>query len=159
MFNLQLLAPFQRDNVNDTMIMLESTGIVGLMAYLLLILVAFKQIPTRYQRWILYQPSFSIPLEIDLTLYHMHAIAFILAISLIVMVQFDNTALSAGNFISVVLWLCVALSGAVKREVRGYEQVCLQYHFLMDRHLRLSAADLSQPYRIYSNQLPVRKSS
>jgi O-antigen ligase len=138
------------------MIVLESTGIVGLMAYLLLILVALKQIPTRYQRWMLYQPSFSIPLEIDLSLYHIHAIAYILTISLIVMVQFDNTALSAGNFISVVLWLCVALSGAIKREVRGYEQAWLQHHFLMDRHLRLSTADLFQPYRIYSNQLPVR---
>ena len=41
------LGTVSRDHVNDTMIVLESTGIVGLMAYLLLILVAFKQIPTR----------------------------------------------------------------------------------------------------------------
>jgi len=150
------LGTVSRDNVNDTMIMLESTGIVGLMAYLLLILVALKQLPTRYQRWMLFQPSFSMPLGIDLSLYHIHAIAYILAISLIVMVQFDNTALSAGNFISVVLWLCVAVSGAIKREVRGYEQAWLQYHSLMDRHLRLSTADLSQPNKIYSNQLPLR---
>jgi len=148
-----------RDNVNDTMIMLESTGIVGLMAYLLLILVALKQIPTRYQRWILYQPSFSIPSEIDLSLYHTHAITYILATSLIVMVQSDNTALSAGNFISVVLWLCVAVSGAIKREARGYEQAWLQYHSLMDRYLRLSTADLSQPNKIYLNQIPIGKSS
>jgi O-antigen ligase len=149
------LGTVSRDNVNDTMIMLESTGIVGLIAYLLLILVALKQIPTRYQRWMLYQPSFSIPSEIDFSLYHIHAITYILATSLIVMVQFDNTALSAGNFISVVLWLCVAVSGAIKREVRGYEQAWLQYHSLVDQYLRLSTADLSQPYRIYSNQLPV----
>ena len=145
-----------RDNVNDTMIVLESTGIVGLMAYLLLILVALKQIPTWNQHWMLCQPSFSIPSKIDLSFYHAHAIAYILVTSLIVMVQFDNTALSAGNFVSVVLWLCVAVSGAIKREVRGYEQAWLQYYFLMDRYLRLSTADLSQPYRIYSNQLPVR---
>ena len=150
------LGTVSRDHVNDTMIVLESTGIVGLMAYLLLILVAFNQIPTRYQRWMLHQTSSSIPLEIDLSLYHIHAVTYILAMSLIVMVQFDNTALSAGNFISVVLWLCVALSGAIKRELRGYEQAWLQYYFLMDRHLRLSTADLSQPYTIYSNQLPVR---
>jgi O-antigen ligase len=150
------LGTVSRDNVNDTMIMLESTGIVGLMAYLLLILVALKQIPTRNQRWILYQPSFSIPSEIDLSLYHTHAITYILATSLIVTVQFDNTALSAGNFISVVLWLCVAVSGAIKREARGYEQAWLQYYSLADRYLRLSTANLSQSYRIYSNQLPLR---
>jgi len=149
------LGTVSRDNVNDTMIVLESTGIVGLMAYLLLILVALKQIPTRYQRWMLHQTS-SIPLQIDLSLYHLHAITYILATSLIVMVQFDNTALSAGNFISVVLWLCVAVSGAIKREALGYEQAWLQYHYLMDRHLRRSSADLSQPYGIYSNQLSVR---
>jgi O-antigen ligase len=145
-----------RDNVNDTMTMLESSGIVGLAAYLLLILVALKQVPTRNQRWMLYQPSFSIPSEINFSLYHTHAIAYILAASLIVMVQFDNTALSAGNFISVVLWLCVAVSGAIKREVRRYEQAWLQYHSLMDQYLRLSNADLSEPYGIYSNQLPLR---
>jgi len=59
------------------------------------------------------------PLEIDLSIYHLHAITYILATSLIVMVQFDNTALSAGNFISVALWLCVAVSGAIKREALG----------------------------------------
>jgi O-antigen ligase len=149
------LGTVSRDNVNDTMIMLESTGIVGLMAYLLLILVSLKQIPTRNQRWLLQEAS-SIPLRIDLSLYHTHAITYLLAVSLIVMVQFDNTALSAGNFISVVLWLCVALSGAIKREVLGYEQAWLQYHSLMNRHLRRSTADLPQPYGIYSNQLPVR---
>jgi hypothetical protein len=95
----------------------------------------------------------------DLSLYHHHAITHILAMSLFVMVQFDNTALSAGNFISVVLWLCVALSGAIKREVQRYEQAWFQYHFLINRRLRLSAAGLSQPNKICLNQIPVRKSS
>ena len=150
------LGSVSRDSVNDTMIVLESTGIVGLMAYLLLILVAFKQVPTRHQRWMLHQTS-PIPMKMDLSLYHTHAITYILSMSLIVMVQFDNTALSAGNFISVVLWLCVALSGAIKRESRGYEQAWLQYYWLMDRYLGRSTADLSQPYKIYFNKLSVRK--
>jgi O-antigen ligase len=142
-----------RDSVNDTMIMLESAGIAGLIAYLLLILVALKQIPTLNQRWMLQEAS-SIPLRIDLSLYHTHAITYLLAVSLIVMVQFDNTALSAGNFISVVLWLCVALSGAIKREARAYEQMWLQYHSWVDRYPRLSTVDLSRSYRFYSSQLP-----
>jgi len=54
------LGTVSRDNVNDTMIVLESTGVVGLMAYLLLILAALKQIPTRYQRWMLHQASSSL---------------------------------------------------------------------------------------------------
>jgi O-antigen ligase len=145
------LGTVSRDNVNDTMIVLESTGIVGLMAYLLLILVALKQIPTRKQRWMLHQPSFPSPLETNFSLYHIHAVSYIVAVSLIVMVQFDNTVLSAGNFISVALWLCVAVSGAIKREALGYEQAWLQYYSVMDRHLRCSAADLSEPYVIYSN--------
>ncbi len=150
------LGTVSRDNVNDTMIVLESTGVVGLMAYLLLILVALKQIPTLNQRLMLYQPSFSIHSKIDLSLYHTHAITYILAVSLIVMVQFDNTVLSAGNFVSVLLWLCVALSGAIRREALGYERAWLQYHSLVDWYLRYSTTNLSQPYRIYPNQLPVR---
>jgi O-antigen ligase len=153
-WNIQFtaLGTVSRDNVNDTMIVLESTGIVGLVAYLLLILVALKQIPTRNQRWMLHQTSSSIPVKIDLSLYHVHAVTYILATSLIVMVQFDNTALSAGNFISVVLWLCVALSGAIKREVGGYEQAWIQYYSLMDRYHRRSTADLSQPFRVSFNK-------
>lgn len=154
---LTALGTVSRDSVNDTLIMLESTGVVGLMAYLLLILAAFSQIPTRYQRWMLHEISSSHLSRIDLSVYHTHAITFILATSLIVMVQFDNTALSAGNFISVVLWLCVALSGAIKREARGYEQAWLRYHFLMDQYLRRSTADFSQPCNIYLNPRPVRR--
>ncbi len=149
------LGTVSRDNVNDTMIVLESTGIVGLAAYLLLILVTLKQIPTRIQRWMLQQAS-SIPYGIDFSLYHFHTITYILAVSLIVTVQFDNTALSAGNFISVVLWLCVALSGAIKGEALRYEQVWLQYYSLMNWQLSLSPTDFSQPYRNYPNQLPLR---
>jgi len=76
------LGTVSRDNVNDTMIMLESTGINGLMAYLLLILAALKQIPTKNQRWMLLMTSFPIPFKIDLSSYHTHAITYILATSL-----------------------------------------------------------------------------
>ena len=42
-------------------------------------------------------------------------ITFIIAASLLLMVQFDNTALSAGNFVSVTVWVFVALSGVARR--------------------------------------------
>ena len=41
---------------------------------------------------------------------------FVLAASLLLMVQFDNTALSAGNFVSVTVWVFVALSGVARKK-------------------------------------------
>jgi hypothetical protein len=43
-------------------------------------------------------------------------VTFIIAASLLLMVQFDNTALSAGNFVSVTVWVFVALSGVARRK-------------------------------------------
>jgi O-antigen ligase len=124
-----------RDSINDTLITLESTGIVGLMAYILLIALAVKQIPTRQQRFLIckmHGPPFP-QRRGDLSAYHVHAIAFIISTSLIVTVQFDNTALSAGNFVSVTLWLCVALAGAIKSKAVLYESAMARYQKLSKR--------------------------
>ena len=131
-----------RDSINDTLITLESTGIVGLMAYILLIVLAIKQIPTRQQRFLIckmHGPPFP-QRRGDFSAYHVHAIAFIISISLIVTVQFDNTALSAGNFVSVTLWLCVALAGAIKSKAVLYESA-------MARYQQLSQRSHSRPFR------------
>ena len=118
-----------RDSINDTLIALESTGVVGLLAYALLVMLAVKQVPTRRERYLLrdiHAPP-SISKGGGFSAYHNHAIAFIIAATLFVTVQFDNTALSAGNFVSVMLWLCVALAGAIKSHVVAYETVICQY--------------------------------
>ena len=120
---LTALGTTTRDQVNDVLVVLESTGIVGLMGYLLLIILALKQVPTRHQRFLI-RKMHGPPMpkrNNDFSAYHVHAIAFIISVSLLITVQFDNTALSAGNFVSVVLWLCVALAGAIKKKALAYE--------------------------------------
>jgi len=119
----------RRDAINDTLIVLESSGVVGLGAYVLLIILALRQIPTRRERNLLsriHSPPSSLR-QFDFAPYHLHAITFVVAASLLLMVQFDNTALSAGNFISVTLWLCVALSGSVRVKATA-EEFLYQHH-------------------------------
>ncbi len=115
---LTALGTVTRDGVNDTVIVLESCGVVGLGAYVLLVILALRQIPTRRERRVLSRIH-SPPLGLkgfDFSQYHFHAITFVLSASLLLMVQFDNTALSAGNFISVTIWAFVALSGVARKK-------------------------------------------
>jgi O-antigen ligase len=126
---LKSIGTVTRDAVNDTLIVLESSGVVGLGAYALLVILALRQIPTRRERNLLHRihspPSSR--RQFDFAAYHLHAITFVVAASLLLMVQFDNTALSAGNFISVTLWLCVALSGSVRVKATA-EELLYQHH-------------------------------
>ena len=136
-----------RDSVNDTLISLESTGVVGLMAYILLVILAIKQIPTRRERLLLraiHAPP-AVSRETGLSAYHNHAVAFIIAGTLLVTVQFDNTALSAGNFVSVTLWLCVALAGAIKSKALVYEAATARYRDLHKRVHGQSSRDVPEP--------------
>ena len=47
------LGTVTRDAVNDTLLVLESSGVVGLGAYVLLVIFALRQMPTRRERHIL----------------------------------------------------------------------------------------------------------
>ena len=132
---LTAIGTVSRDSVNDALIVLESTGITGLIAYILLVILAMKRIPTRRERFLLrkiHAPP-SVNKDAGSSAYHNHAIAFIIAASLLVTVQFDNTALSAGNFVSVMLWLCVAIAGAIKSKVVAYELATSQHQDLLKR--------------------------
>ncbi len=134
-----------RDSINDTLIVLESTGVTGLIGYLLLVLLAIRQIPTRQERFLLrkiHAPP-SVLREADFSAYHNHAIAFIIAATLLVTVQFDNTALSAGNFVSVTLWLCVALAGAIRNKAVAHESAMARYQELAKRLYSQSRKDSS----------------
>jgi hypothetical protein len=132
---LTAIGTVARDSINDTLIVLESTGVIGLIAYILLVILSLKQIPTSRQRFLLreiHAPP-SVSRDAGSSAYHNHAIAFIIAASLLVTVQFDNTALSAGNFVSVTLWLCVALAGAIKSKVVAHELATSQHQDLLKR--------------------------
>jgi O-antigen ligase len=134
-----------RDSVNDTLIVLESTGAVGLIGYILLVILSIRQIPTRQERFLLrkiHAPP-SVSKGVGFSAYHNHAITFIIAASLFVTVQFDNTALSAGNFVSVVLWLCVALAGAIRNKAVAHESAMARYQELAKRLYSQSRKDSS----------------
>ncbi len=115
-----------RDSINDTLITLESTGVIGLIAYAMLVILALKQMPTRRERFLL-REIHAPPRDAGSFAHDNHAIAFIISVTLLVTVQFDNTALSAGNFVSVMIWLCVALAGSIKGKVMAYESTICHY--------------------------------
>jgi O-antigen ligase len=120
-FGLTALGMVERDPVNDFLFMLEGCGIVGFGAYFLLIYIGLKQMPTRLETFNLKNG------KNVLSLHHAHAIFFSIVISLLVLVQFDSTALSAGSFIPVVLWLSVGAAGALRREAKMAEIAMRNY--------------------------------
>ena len=134
---LTSLGTVERDAVNDMLFMLEGCGVIGFGAYLLLVYISWKQKLTSRQISILRQKNYGrLNLkEKYLFLNHTHAIMFTLAMSLLVLFQFDNTALSAGNFISVMLWLSVGAAGALRKEVLSSE--IAMHHYLITEAQRI----------------------
>ena len=133
---LKALGTITRDAVNDTLFVLEGSGVIGLCAYILLVVFALRQIPTRRERHLLGRIH-SPPSHLrgsNLASYHLHAVAFIVAASLLLMVQFDNTALSAGNFVSVTVWLCVALAGTVRKKAIADELIYQRHKQFARQH-------------------------
>ena len=126
---LTALGKVRRDAVNDFLFMLEGCGVIGFGAYLLLIYIVWRHKPTPRQVSILRLKNYS---RSNLkgnyfAINHAHAILFTLSVSLLVLVQFDNTALSAGNFISVLVWLSASAAGALRKEVLLNELVIHHY--------------------------------
>jgi O-antigen ligase len=107
-----------RDAVNDFLFMMEGCGIVGLGSYLLLIFLVLKQRPSRSQcivlhRWSRDQAAGSV----EFSSHHAHAVLFILPVCLLVLNQFDNSALSAGNLISATLWISAGCASALRHKI------------------------------------------
>jgi O-antigen ligase len=120
-FRLTALGMVERDPVNDFLFMLEGCGVIGFLAYFLLIYVGLKQMPTRVEILALKKGSNGS------SVLHAHAIFLTIAMSLLVLVQFDSTALSAGSFIPVILWLSVGAAGALRREAKMAEIAMRNY--------------------------------
>jgi O-antigen ligase len=150
------LGAVELDAVNDFFFMIEGCGVLGFGAYLLLIFIAWKQKPTPKQVLILRLLNYN---QFNLknhylSLSHTHVIMFIIAISLLVLVQFDNTALSAGNFISVILWLSVSVSGAIRKDVLSSE--IAMYHYLIRPQESLESGLRPQPLSVEKNITSIR---
>jgi O-antigen ligase len=148
---LTALGAVERDAINDFLFMLEGCGIIGFGAYLLLIYIAWRQKPTPKQVLIFRQLNYNQFNLKDhyLSLSHTHVIMFIIAISLLVLVQFDNTALSAGNFISVILWLSVSVSGAIRKDALSSE--IAMYHYLIRPQESVESGLNPQPLSVEKN--------
>ena len=113
-----------RDAVNDFMFMLEGCGIVGFLAYLLLIYIVFKQGPSKSQKSILFDYSQGkVKLSKAISLHQTHAVLYVLSVCLIVLNQFDNTALSAGNLICMTLWISVCSTITLRHEMSQFQKV------------------------------------
>ncbi len=117
-FTLSSFGMVERDAVNDFMFLLEGCGLIGVGAYLLLIYLIIRQSPSRSQISFIQNHSHSRNASPDLlSLHHTHVMLFVLSICLILLNQLDNSALSAGNLISVTLWLSVGAASALRHEI------------------------------------------
>lgn len=110
----------QRDPVNDILYSLETGGIIGLIAYLTIVALIFKAwMPGRLRSRLdvaLHQRGLE-PLG---SAYDVQKLSCCTTVLLIVLFEFDNTALSAGNFFSALLWISLGQSlGLSRRLMRG----------------------------------------
>jgi O-antigen ligase len=120
---LTALGTVERDAVNDFLFMMEGCGTVGLGAYLLLILLVLRQRPGWGQVAMLQRFRRNHKADSSMmAMNHMHVALFIMPACLLILNQFDNSALSAGNLISVTLWLSAGCAAAVRHEIHGQRQ-------------------------------------
>jgi O-antigen ligase len=107
-----------RDAVNDFMFMLEGCGIVGFLAYLLLIYIVFRQGPSKSQKSILYDYARGkLRYSQTVSLHQTHVALYVISVCVLILNQFDNTALSAGNLICMTLWISVGCAITLHHEM------------------------------------------
>ena len=98
-----------RDPVNDTLYSLESGGVIGVMAYFLLVALLFRAWRSKSEPR---NPAMADESFIrDQGLKKQLHVAFLaLACAMAVLFQFDNTALAAGNFFAALFWVTLGAS-------------------------------------------------
>jgi O-Antigen ligase len=99
-----------RDPVNDIVYTLESGGIVGLFVYVYILALILKVRIPRTLRLKLDATLRQRGYELPASAYDAQTAFYCLTILLIVLFEFDNTALAAGNFFSALLWVSLGLS-------------------------------------------------
>lgn len=125
-----------RDPVNDILYTLETGGIIGFVAYLMLLALL---------SWVWRQRHLAKVLSAGLSppsVTPRNYIGFFsLTITLAVLFQFDNTALAAGNFFGVLFWLSFGCSLALAMHVRTE---ALQLELLSSSRTRRSLQSLTK---------------
>lgn len=100
-----------RDPVNDTLFTLESGGVVGFAAYLWILLLFRRAFPSRSAVNYHFHPKHRYSLDAELLNLQ---IAYLAAgLALVVLFQFDNTALAAGNLLAALLWIFLGAALAI----------------------------------------------
>jgi len=98
-----------RDWVNDTLFLLESAGLVGLIGFVVLVVSLLR-----------YRPPLIGGIESnDLVkqIYDYNVLYSVMVVSLLALFQLDDTAMAAGNFPSAMLWLSAGLAAAMHSEL------------------------------------------
>lgn len=108
----------KRDDTNDILFILEGSGLIGFGGYLALVGLLFSQSPPRRQLRVFRTNGIGMNSEITMR-YHLHALMYILSVSLVVLFMWDCSAFSAGSFPAAVLWLCASCAGALARSQRS----------------------------------------
>ena len=106
---LQALGHTSRDLVNDSLFILESTGLVGFAGFCCLVFSVPSHRPPRVSA----MPRDGPYRE----LFNLNILGAVVSASLLVLFQFDDTALSAGNLPSALLWLFAAIAAAMRNEL------------------------------------------
>ena len=130
-----------RDATNDFLLTLEGSGLIGCLAYLVMMISIFKQSLTWQQiRRIRRSPNGkllmgenprsgtapkergagrerkNLEFKQEGMRDHQHALFYILSISLFALFQTDGSAFSAGSLISAIFWVCAGAAGALRAE-------------------------------------------
>jgi O-antigen ligase/polysaccharide polymerase Wzy-like membrane protein len=129
-----------RDPVNDVMSTLESGGVVGLVAYVAIMALLSKgwfplAVRTSFDGAVK-QPEGTRVLQ----MYEAQKAYFCLSLMLIVLFEFDNTALAAGSFFAALLWVSLGL--------------CVGFRALLMAGIRRSIpiGPLHEPALVYSGR-------
>lgn len=102
------------DPTNDTLYTLEEGGVVGFFAYVFMMSLLFKTWIPKMTRSAfeaeLRRPGY----EPVAAIYEAQKAFYCLSILLVVLFEFDNTALAAGNFFAALLWVSLGLSAGLQ---------------------------------------------
>ena len=112
----------KRDALGDEFRLLEGCGVVGFGGYLLLMVFAVRQMPSRRQPWLARQAWNSRTAEGPPGLHlaqHLHFVAYAITVALTVLFQFESSMLSAGYLLAAFFWMALGVAYGFRMQSQG----------------------------------------